>query len=63
MSSIAWVSFTEKKEILKHYNIGRLHFDLKQPQKAKSYFENALKLDPGFDDARDVLSAMELGDM
>jgi tetratricopeptide (TPR) repeat protein len=46
-----------------YYNIGRLYFDMKQTEEARSFFENALKLDPHFQDARDVLNAMELGSM
>ncbi len=46
-----------------YYNIGRLYFDMKQSDRARSFFESALKLDPDFDDARDVLNAMELGTM
>ena len=44
-----------------YYNIGRLYFDMKQVEEAKSYFNRALKIDPHFDDAKEVLSAIELG--
>jgi len=43
------------------YNIGRIHLDMKNPEKAESYFRTALRLDPGFRDAREVLHAIELG--
>jgi Tfp pilus assembly protein PilF/FixJ family two-component response regulator len=44
-----------------HYNIGRLHIEMKDPETAKSYFAKALELDPGFEDAKEVLDAIELG--
>lgn len=44
-----------------HYNIGRLYIDLQDPETAKPYFAQALKLDPSFVDAKDVLDAIELG--
>jgi len=43
------------------YNIGRIHIDMKNPDKAEPYFRTALRLDPGFKDARQVLHAIELG--
>ena len=33
----------------------------KNPEKAESYFRTALRVDPGFKDARQVLNAIELG--
>ncbi len=44
-----------------HYNIGRIYIDLKNPEKARSYFSIALRLAPGFKDARQVLNAIDLG--
>ncbi len=44
-----------------YYNVGRLYFEMKQTETARTYFEKALKLDPSFDDAREVLNAIELG--
>jgi len=44
-----------------YYNIGRIHLDMKNPEKAESYFRTALRLDPGFEDARQVLHAIDLG--
>lgn len=44
-----------------HYNIGRLYIDLKDPETAKSYFMQALKLEPDFEDAREVLDTFDLG--
>jgi tetratricopeptide (TPR) repeat protein len=44
-----------------HYNIGRLYIEMKDPEAAKSYFLEALKLEPDFEDAREVLEAIELG--
>ena len=44
-----------------HYNIGRLYLELKDPETAKTYFQQALELDPEFTDAREVLDAIELG--
>lgn len=44
-----------------HYNIGRLYIEMKDPESAKSYFVQALKLEPDFEDAREVLDAIDLG--
>ena len=44
-----------------HYNIGRLYIEMKDPEAAKSYFVKALKLEPDFEDAKEVLEAIELG--
>ena len=44
-----------------HYNIGRLHIEMKDPETAKPFFAQALKLDPSFVDAKEVLDAIELG--
>jgi tetratricopeptide (TPR) repeat protein len=44
-----------------HYNIGRLYIEMKDPETAKSYFMQALKLEPDFEDAREVLDAIDLG--
>jgi len=44
-----------------HYNIGRLYIEMKDPEAAKSYFLKALKLEPDFEDAKEVLEAIELG--
>lgn len=44
-----------------YYNIGRLYLDLKDDVSAKQYFTDALKKDPGFDEARQVIKAIDLG--
>ena len=44
-----------------HYNIGRLHMDMKNLEAAKFHFKKALAYDPGFEEAREVLDAIELG--
>ncbi|MFH0730126.1 MAG: tetratricopeptide repeat protein [Pseudomonadota bacterium] len=44
-----------------HYNMGRLHLDLNDPGKAKLFFTKAVELDPSFKEAKEVLSAIELG--
>lgn len=44
-----------------HYNIGRVYLDMKESQKAKEYFENAVKFDPDFEQAKQVINAIELG--
>jgi len=44
-----------------HYNIGRLYIEMKDPESAKTYFVQALKLEPDFEDAKEVLEAIELG--
>lgn len=44
-----------------HYNIGRLYIEMKDPETAKSYFAEALKLEPDFVDAKEVLEAIDLG--
>ena len=44
-----------------HYNIGRLYFELKLPDQAKTAFNKALELDPDFNEAKEVLNAIEIG--
>ncbi|NOX34103.1 MAG: tetratricopeptide repeat protein [Deltaproteobacteria bacterium] len=44
-----------------YYNIGRLHLDLKDTAKAKQYFGKALEKDPGFEEAKQVIKAIDLG--
>ena len=46
-----------------HYNIGRIHIEMKNLDKAKSCFNKALALDPGFKEAREILNAIDLGAM
>ena len=46
-----------------HYNIGRLFFELKRPEKARACFNKALALDPNFKEAKEVLTAMEIGNI
>jgi tetratricopeptide (TPR) repeat protein len=46
-----------------HYNIGRIHIEMKNLDKAKSCFNKAIALDPGFKEAREILNAIELGAM
>jgi len=43
------------------YNIGRLYLDIKDPVQAKKYFGMALNVKPDFEEAREVLNAIELG--
>ena len=44
-----------------YYNIGRLYLDMKQTEQAKDYFRQALEKDPGFDEAKQVIKAIDLG--
>ncbi len=44
-----------------YYNIGRLHLDMKETKKAKEFFKRALEKDPGFDEAKQVIKAIDLG--
>lgn len=44
-----------------HYNIGRLYLDMKEIATARKQFCKALELDPGFEDARQVIRAIDLG--
>jgi tetratricopeptide (TPR) repeat protein len=44
-----------------YYNIGRVYIEMKDPEMAKSYLVQALKLEPDFEDAKEVLDAIELG--
>ena len=44
-----------------HYNMGRVYLDMKEPEKAKAYFVKALKLDANFEQARQVIQAIDLG--
>lgn len=44
-----------------YYNIGRLHVDLKEMEKAKVAFENAVRIKPEFKEAQEVLAAIEMG--
>jgi Tfp pilus assembly protein PilF len=46
-----------------HYNIGRLFFELKLPEKARVCFNKALALDPNFKEAKEILTAMEIGNI
>jgi tetratricopeptide (TPR) repeat protein len=46
-----------------HYNIGRLYFDMKRFAEAKTCFQRALAVDPEFQEAKQVLDAMKLGNM
>ena len=43
------------------YNIGRLYLEMEHLEKAKFHFEQSLKIDPNFQDAADVLKAMQEG--
>jgi tetratricopeptide (TPR) repeat protein len=43
-----------------YYNIGRCHMDMKNPKAAEGYFRRAVKLKPDFQEAREVLNAIEL---
>lgn len=44
-----------------YYNIGRLYLDLKDNENAKKYFSDALEKDPEFDEAKQVIKAIDLG--
>jgi len=44
-----------------YYNIGRLYLDMKDNDNAKRYFEDALDKDPEFDEAKQVIKAIDLG--
>ena len=44
-----------------YYNMGRIHIEMKNPEKAEPCFRAALRLDPDFKAAREVLHAIELG--
>lgn len=44
-----------------YYNIGRLHLDMKNMDEAKKAFEQALEKDPAFDEAKQVIKAIDLG--
>ncbi|WP_321495765.1 tetratricopeptide repeat protein [uncultured Desulfobacter sp.] len=44
-----------------YYNIGRLYLDAKNSTKAKAYFQAALDKDHGFDEAKQVIKAIDLG--
>ncbi len=44
-----------------YYNIGRLYLDMKDTEQAKKYFATALEKDPKFDEAKQVIKAIDLG--
>lgn len=44
-----------------YYNIGRLYLDMKQADQAKIYFSKALEIEPDFDEAKQVIKAIDLG--
>ncbi|RLB86920.1 MAG: hypothetical protein DRH26_16605, partial [Deltaproteobacteria bacterium] len=44
-----------------YYNIGRLYLDMKNTTKAKVYFQAALDKDHGFEEAKQVIKAIDLG--
>ncbi|MCP3941984.1 MAG: tetratricopeptide repeat protein [Desulfobacteraceae bacterium] len=44
-----------------YYNIGRLYLDMKNTTKAKNYFQTALDKDHSFDEAKQVIKAIDLG--
>ena len=44
-----------------YYNIGRIHVEMKNLDEAKSCFNKALTLDPGFKEATEILNAIDLG--
>ncbi|MCP4022122.1 MAG: tetratricopeptide repeat protein, partial [Desulfobacteraceae bacterium] len=63
------IALTQYKRALKvhpeepyiYYNIGRLYLDMKDPNKAKEYFSRALDKDRNFNEARQVIKAIDLG--
>lgn len=44
-----------------HYNIGRLYLEMKNPAESKIYFAKAVEIDPDFEEAKEVLNAIEMG--
>ena len=44
-----------------YYNMGRLYLDMKKKDEAKVQFELALAKDPSFDEAKQVIKAIDLG--
>jgi tetratricopeptide (TPR) repeat protein len=44
-----------------YYNIGRIYLDMKNSDKAKVYFQKALDKDHGFEEAKQVIKAIDLG--
>ncbi|SDU16707.1 tetratricopeptide repeat protein [Desulfobacula phenolica] len=44
-----------------YYNIGRLYLDMKDISAAKKKFQQALEKDPGFQEAKQVIKAIDLG--
>lgn len=44
-----------------YYNIGRLYLDMKETDLAKDYFQQALEKDSDFDEAKQVIKAIDLG--
>lgn len=44
-----------------YYNIGRLYLDMKDTANARDYFSGALQKDPDFEEARQVIKAIDLG--
>ncbi|MDD9303867.1 MAG: tetratricopeptide repeat protein [Desulfobacter sp.] len=44
-----------------YYNIGRIYLDIKDTGKAKAYFQTALDKDHDFDEAKQVIKAIDLG--
>jgi len=63
------VALTQYKKALKvhpdepyiYYNIGRLYLDIKDTANAKQYFQQAMDKDPEFDEAKQVIKAIDLG--
>ena len=44
-----------------YYNIGRLYMEIKDPANARKHFSKAVEIDQGFQEAKDILNAIELG--
>lgn len=44
-----------------YYNIGRLYLDMKDTANAREYFSGALEKDPEFEEAKQVIKAIDLG--
>lgn len=63
------LALTQYKKALKvhpdepyiYYNIGRLYLDLKDTSQAKQFFQAALEKDAGFEEAKQVIKAIDLG--
>ncbi|MBF0301669.1 MAG: tetratricopeptide repeat protein [Desulfamplus sp.] len=44
-----------------YYNMGRIHLDMKDTDKAREFFQKAVEVDSSFKEARQVIKAIDLG--